>query len=148
MVGQGGDAHDTGRTVVTGAAFPGEGRGVRVSPEADIGVCLRLESRQPMADAGSGEHMEQEHDSNLQVRLKNCLQTILELEPDLERLDLGDSLMKEFEVIKAFVENLGQVNVAESDVVRIEQATENFLEELRTPMTLMERESGQYKLMQ
>jgi hypothetical protein len=82
----------------------------------------------------------------LQQRLRNCLQTILELEPDLERLEMGEMLMKEFQVLKSFIQRLGQVDVVEDDVARIESATANFLDELRTPLSLSEETRSKDRL--
>jgi len=69
------------------------------------------------------------------LRISNCLQTILDLEPDLKRLELGDSLLGEFVVLKAFLEKIDTVDLREADVERIERATANFLEELRGPLS-------------
>ena len=71
----------------------------------------------------------------MQLRLKNCLQTILELEPDLERLELGHVLLKEYELLKSFIEKVGKVALQEDDVERIEKATAAFLDELRVPLS-------------
>jgi len=68
------------------------------------------------------------------MRIANCLQTILELEPELRKLELGQTLLDEFEVLKTFLERIDEVELSESDVERIERATSNFLEELREPM--------------
>lgn len=75
-----------------------------------------------------------EHEA-LQSRLRNCLQTILELEPALEGLELGHDLMKEFDMLKTFMEQLDEVELQEDDVRRIETATANFLEELKGPLS-------------
>lgn len=85
---------------------------------------------------------------NLHLRLKNCLQTILDLEPEIERLDLGHVLLKEYAQLKSFIDKLGQVNLEEEDVNRIEAATENFLEELKTPLSFLDDEPAKRRLMQ
>lgn len=72
--------------------------------------------------------------SPLHSRLANCLETILELESDLEQLELGHVLLSEFSQLKAFLERLDTVRVDEDDVRRIETATTNFLEELKVPL--------------
>jgi hypothetical protein len=77
-------------------------------------------------------------ESALQKRLLSCLETILDLELELERLDQGRLLMGEFNQLKSFVDKIGQVSLDESDVERIETATANFLEELRGPLGLLE----------
>lgn len=71
---------------------------------------------------------------DLQSRIVNCLQTILEMETDLRRLELGHMLLKEFNVLRSFLSKIDAVRIEEEDVVRIERATENFLEELRAPL--------------
>lgn len=68
-------------------------------------------------------------------RITNCLQTILDLEPALEQMDLGDSLLKEFVLLKAFLKNIENVDLNEDDVERIERATATFLDELKGPMS-------------
>lgn len=86
--------------------------------------------------------------SALQDRLRNCLQTILELEPEIERLELGERLLKEFTLLKSFVERLGSVEVNETDVRRIEEATASFLEELKEPMSLVVGQRSGNKILQ
>ena len=75
--------------------------------------------------------------TNLHARLSNCLQTILDLEGDLDRLELGDTLMSEFSLIKSFINRVKDVALQESDVARIEKATANFLDEVRGPLSLL-----------
>lgn len=81
-------------------------------------------------------------DEQLHLRLRNCLQTILELEPDLQRMDMGEVLLKEFKLLKSFIKRLGDVEVDEQDVHRIETATESFLNELRTPLSLVQEQAS------
>ncbi|MBG0776474.1 MAG: hypothetical protein H0S85_08565 [Desulfovibrionaceae bacterium] len=73
---------------------------------------------------------------DLQERLRNCLATILDLEAELERIDLGHTLLREFDMLKAFIEKVDEVPLEEEDVLRIETATKRFLEELRGPLSL------------
>ncbi|QLA16170.1 hypothetical protein GD604_09400 [Desulfolutivibrio sulfoxidireducens] len=87
-----------------------------------------------------GASMEGQQSQNLSARISNCLQTILELEPDLERLRLGHVLIKEFTILKSFLARMDRIDIDEGDVVRIETATENFLRELKTPLALVELE--------
>lgn len=68
------------------------------------------------------------------ARISNCLETILELESQLERIELGKSLLEEFDVLKDFLQRIDSVSVSEDDVERVEAATANFLEELRAPL--------------
>ncbi|ABB38870.1 hypothetical protein Dde_2073 [Oleidesulfovibrio alaskensis G20] len=83
----------------------------------------------------------QEHDE-LQSRLRNCLQTILELEPDLEDLEIGHDLMKELNMLKTFMKKLDSVDLEEDDVLRIEKATANFLKELEGPLSLYRKQQA------
>ncbi|MGE4555279.1 MAG: hypothetical protein AB7D07_00505 [Desulfovibrionaceae bacterium] len=69
------------------------------------------------------------------LRISNCLRTILDLEEDVERLEMGHTLIKEFQTLKDFLEQLERVDVQEEDVDRIETATAHFLEELRGPLS-------------
>jgi hypothetical protein len=79
----------------------------------------------------------QELDSTtLAARIMNCLQTILELEPVLRRLDSGHILLSEFKVLKAFLNDMDGLSLDEDDVTRIETATEHFLQELKTPVAI------------
>lgn len=73
-------------------------------------------------------------DANLIHRLSNCLQTILELEPELERLEIADNLLDEFGILKDFLAKLEKCRVREADVERIESATACFLSELGPPL--------------
>ena len=83
---------------------------------------------------GRGGRAAQRHDDNLSARIENCLHTILELEPDLERLQFGHYLLRDFNILKMFLSHVEEIEVQEQDVVRIEAATENFLKELREPL--------------
>lgn len=83
------------------------------------------------------------HDlKNHLVRITNCLQTILELEPQIENLELGDALLDEFNVLKSFLGKIDAVDVAEEDVERIERATANFLRELEGALAENGSEDG------
>ncbi|SME95917.1 hypothetical protein [Desulfovibrio gilichinskyi] len=72
--------------------------------------------------------------NNLIIRLNNCLETILELEQDLEKLDLNRNFLEELEVLKEFMQKVEKVQINEDDVQRIETATGSFLKELRHPL--------------
>lgn len=74
--------------------------------------------------------------SVLTARIMNCLQTILELEPLLRTIDSGHLLLSEFKVLRAFMDDMDSVSLDEDDVARIENATEHFLQELKTPVSL------------
>lgn len=85
---------------------------------------------------------------NLTARVSNCLQTILDLESDLDRLQMGHVLIKEFKVLKSFLSKVERIDIQEQDVQRIESATENFLRELKSPLALLERERVRNYLVQ
>lgn len=75
-----------------------------------------------------------QNDPRLHSRLRNCLQTILDLEPDLERLQITQVLSNEFTTLKDICERLETISIQEDDVQRIENATAHFLAELKGPM--------------
>ena len=66
----------------------------------------------------------------LYLRLRSCLQTILELEPELETLRPAETLLSEFSVLKDIYNRLETLMIQEEDVQRIEDATAHFLKEL------------------
>ena len=82
------------------------------------------------------------------VRITNCLQTILELESQLESLEHGNSLLDEFVVLKSFLEKIDKVDLSEADVERIETATANFLKELRGPLARAEKQGNKGRRLQ
>ncbi|MFU2209487.1 hypothetical protein [Solidesulfovibrio sp. C21] len=89
---------------------------------------------------GRGARGAHRRDENLSARIENCLHTILELEPDLERLQFGHYLLRDFNILKMFLSHVEEIEVQEQDVARIEAATENFLKELKEPL-----EQNEYK---
>jgi hypothetical protein len=90
-----------------------------------------------MSDSSSVKHL---------VRITNCLQTILDLESQLEQLENGHSLLDEFAVLKSFLEKIDEVELSESDVERIETATSNFLRELQGPLSRRTRARAERRL--
>ncbi len=81
--------------------------------------------------------MQREKNASLNMRILNCLQTILELEATLRRLELGGLLLSEFTVLKDFLKDVESIELDEADVARIENATEHFLQELKMPLSLI-----------
>lgn len=75
--------------------------------------------------------------SDLQARVLNCLQTILELESGLKQLTLSSSILKDFEDLKELVARIDDMALKEEEVLRIERATAQFLEELKEPLSLV-----------
>ena len=89
-----------------------------------------------------------EGNSGLRLRLVNCLQTIIDLEPDLAQLDLGDKLEREIDVLKSVIKKIDQFRVEEEDVLRVEEATSVFLQELRFPLACKEQGKASGRLLQ
>ncbi|MDD6180570.1 MAG: hypothetical protein ACI33N_02125 [Desulfovibrionaceae bacterium] len=70
-------------------------------------------------------------DTNLHSRLKNCLQTILELEDDIREDVQRSAFSEEFNKIRGFLERIEQMQLLEEEVARMERATATFLSELQ-----------------
>ncbi|WP_462324043.1 hypothetical protein [Desulfoplanes sp.] len=66
----------------------------------------------------------------------NCLQTILDLEYVLDRIDPDGMLVDDFNELKDLVAHAAEWDLEETLVNRIEQATASFLHELDLPMAL------------
>ena len=81
-------------------------------------------------------------------RLRNCLLTILALEPDLERLQLSDSFRNELALLKQHLEKIEQIEFYEEDLQRLETATAKFLDELRLPFSHIHPASARRGLLQ
>jgi|GEM_PF-1522525 len=79
------------------------------------------------------KHMSTDNKNILQARLKNCLLTIVELEPLLSRLTVHRELLEEFKQLKDIAAKISNLELSDSEVERIEQATEVFLSELEIP---------------
>lgn len=73
----------------------------------------------------------------LQARLKNCLLTIVELEPALSRLSIHSELINEFKHLKSIISKVSQLELSLEEVNRIENATSLFLKELDIPFASM-----------
>ncbi len=72
--------------------------------------------------------------SQLQLRLRNCLQTILELEPRMEKLSVYAHFQGDINILKNYLTEIEKMNLCEDDVLRLEKATSTFLNELWLPM--------------
>ena len=84
----------------------------------------------------------------LHVRLKNCLQTILELEPDMSSLHLRTEFRTELETLKEYLNRVEDLDLAEEDVLRLERATANFLDELRLPLSQVRPDGRKNRILQ
>ncbi|MBQ9407062.1 MAG: hypothetical protein IJU37_10070 [Desulfovibrio sp.] len=69
--------------------------------------------------------------STLQLRLKNCIQTILDFEPGMRTCTLGLHFSKELDILKAYLAHVDHMSLAEEDVLHMEKATATFLDELK-----------------
>lgn len=76
-------------------------------------------------------------ESILQARLKNCLLTIVELEPALSRLSIHSELLGEFRQLKDIIDRVSQLDLSLEEVDRIERATSLFLKELDIPLSYL-----------
>ena len=74
--------------------------------------------------------------STLQMRIKNCIETILDLEPSLRACAMGLYLSKELETLKITLERVDHMVLAEEDVQHMEKATDDFLAELKYSLLL------------
>jgi hypothetical protein len=67
----------------------------------------------------------------LHLRLRSCLQAILDLEPELKAVRAAEPLLTELTVLKEIYGKIETLSIQEEDVQRIEEATANFFEELK-----------------
>lgn len=63
---------------------------------------------------------------NLQIRLKNCIQTILDLEPAISATN-GIFFEEDFVSLKHYLGHVDKMDLAEDDVLQLEKATSEFL---------------------
>lgn len=68
--------------------------------------------------------------SVLQLRLKNCLQTILELQPAMRKV-YRVNFAEDFSQLKSYLKRLDDMDLREEDVERLESMTADFLKEAR-----------------
>ncbi|MFO7728603.1 MAG: hypothetical protein R6X11_09775 [Desulfonatronovibrio sp.] len=73
----------------------------------------------------------------LQARLRNCLLTIVELEPVLSRLTMHSELLSEFKHLKDVISKVSKLELSPEEVFRIERATTLFLKELDIPLAYL-----------
>ena len=68
--------------------------------------------------------------SVLQIRLKNCIQTILDLEPAIR--ERGENEFEDdFHKLKSYLRRVDEMELGEDDVSRLEYVTAAFLSELK-----------------
>lgn len=68
---------------------------------------------------------------HLHLRLRSCLQAILDLESELKNIRSAEPLMPELSVLRDIYGRLETLLIQQEDVERIEEATVNFFEELK-----------------
>jgi hypothetical protein len=68
--------------------------------------------------------------TGLQLRLLNCLETILEMEEEMGSTNLDMNFSKELQTLKTVMRRIDQLEISECDVLRVERATAHFLQEL------------------
>ncbi len=71
-----------------------------------------------------------ENNMHLRLRLKNCLQTILDLRDDIDSMPFGSAFTGEIGALESFLEKLADISLNEYEVRRVEFATSKFLDEL------------------
>jgi DNA mismatch repair ATPase MutS len=103
-----------------------------------------------MSERGEAKEAMDKESRHLLARIRSCLQTILDLEERLEQIELGDELLDEFVHLKSFLQKVESLELREDDVIRIEDATANFLEELRAPLSYLDEdeEGGRQRFLQ
>ncbi len=74
----------------------------------------------------------------LQIRITNCLETLIEVEERLKDLQLESFLQLEFLEIKEALKHIGRFSVSEQEVSRIEAATAHFLSEMRQSLMVFD----------
>lgn len=68
--------------------------------------------------------------STLRVRLRNCIQTILELEPVI-LTNNGILFEEEFIYLKKYLKCVENMELAEDEVSQLEKVTSEFLDDMR-----------------
>lgn len=81
----------------------------------------------------------QVENSILHARLRNCLVTIVELEPVLTRMTIHSEILSEFNHLRSIIEKLSQLELSNQEVDRIESATNLFLKELQIPLSFLKK---------
>lgn len=69
---------------------------------------------------------------HFRARVESCVNTILELNNHLGEGKIRPEIIKQFLRLKESLHHVSDENVSEQDVTRIEQATNQLLEEIRT----------------
>lgn len=67
--------------------------------------------------------------SILQIRLKNCLQTILDMQPAM-RASCRVTLAEDLALLRSYLGRVDSMSLGEEDVNRLERMTSQFLREL------------------
>lgn len=70
-------------------------------------------------------------ETNNQLRLKHCLDTLTEVHAFLSEVQVGSSLLAQFERLREVMSSLEQMTITIHEVEKIESATNRLLGELR-----------------
>lgn len=76
----------------------------------------------------SGKTQRSKH---FRARVESCVNTILDLNNHLGEGKIRPEIIKQFQRLKESLQNVSEDSVSEQDVTRIEQATNQLLEEIR-----------------
>lgn len=66
----------------------------------------------------------------------------------MSSLQMRSEFESELETLKEYLSRIEQLSLAEDDVLRLEKATANFLEELRIPLAQIAREQSKNRILQ
>lgn len=68
--------------------------------------------------------------NSLQIRLKNCIETILDLRPCMRKL-YQTSFAEDFSRLETFAEKIDAMSLKEDEVERLEEMTAAFIRQAR-----------------
>lgn len=68
--------------------------------------------------------------SVLQIRLKNCLQTILDAQPAMRKIYRAN-FAEDFSQLQSYLTRVDNMDLQEEEVARLESMTTEFLREIR-----------------
>jgi hypothetical protein len=75
---------------------------------------------------------QRQNSRHLRLRVESCVNTILALNESLGEGKIKPEIIQQFEQLKDSLQYVDDENVDEKDIFRIEEATNQLLEEIRT----------------
>lgn len=75
---------------------------------------------------------QRQNSRHLRLRVESCVNTILALNESLGEGKIKPEIIQQFEQLKNSLQYVDDENVDEKDIFRIEEATNQLLEEIRT----------------